>query len=233
MRFTSEIFLYRKGQVLEAASLNANFALSRFLLERGICGRLSSGIIDGLLLRAVEGSLWLEPGVFKLGECIGCLPERLPVELPAAHSMHRLWLKGSPNEWQLEWLPKDADSEGICVCALQFASRDLLTDSWLFSEGDAKECFKKIDSAGDVHLEYAMAASFGEQSSLLPALQRKLAPLARNGAMRMWLRSGLFLLEIYGLPKWEQALAKLGEELTGIQMKAKPVYEEEENLAID
>lgn len=92
MFFSSARVPYEKGMLLEAVKLNDDFALEHFLLRFSATSRCSDGIIGGMVIRAHESTLTLEPGVFKLGESLGWLRDPLVLEMPLRKVWCRLWL---------------------------------------------------------------------------------------------------------------------------------------------
>lgn len=237
MRFLSTHTTYQKGQVLDAGSLNDNLALGRFLGHEGYCGRLSDGVVNGLLVRKRGESLFITPGVFKLAGKVGWLRQALSLELPPAGVPAKLWLNQTDkeDEWSLEWHEKNEGHHGICLCALQLSDRKLLTDAWIFEDApvDVHLWHRKLNTTGDIHLEFTMAASLGQKPTLLPLLQHRLAAMTQNDNLRMWLLNGLWLMESLGVPSWEQGLERLHAEIAQLKEPARTGYNSEINLAID
>lgn len=217
MRFSSQWRPYVKGTLLEAARLNADFGLGHFVAEN-LAARFSDGILSGMLVRVRSDSLFLEPGLFRLGE-LAWLEGELALDFPPPDKWMRLWLKrdGSGRDFSLEWLPEKEEPENaLCLCRLHLTSAAVLRDCWLLDGGSPLEHGKWpriLEYAGSPQLEYAMAASMSGRPSLLPAIQRALAPERPQG-LRLAMLNGLFpLLDYFGASRWEDALAELANML--------------------
>lgn len=218
MRFACEWEPYAKGMLLEAARLNRDFRLGHFLAENMAAGR-SDGIISGLRTRVQDGTLYLEPGLFRLGG-LGWLREALPIDLPKPDAWVRLWLcrEGDDASFSLSWLPDtQAATKGLCLCRLQFTSASFLNDSWVVRGKNPENPGQWLDgltSAGFLQLEFAMAVSLASQPTLLPGIQRALAPHEPLG-LRLCMLNGLFpLLDHFtSATSWQEALESLARLL--------------------
>lgn len=224
MRFACEWEPYAKGMLLEAARLNRDFRLGHFLVENMVAGR-SDGILSGLRTRVQDGTLYLEPGLFRLGG-LGWLREALPIDLPEPDAWVRLWLyrEGDGGNFSLTWLPdKQENGEGLCLCRLHFTSASFLNDSWVVRGKMPENPGQWLDglrSAGFPQLEFAMGASVATQPTLLPCIQRALAPHEPLG-LRLCMLNGLFpLLDHFNsAASWQEALEEMARLLAPEERK--------------
>lgn len=217
MRFACEWEPYAKGMLLEAARLNRDFRLGHFLVENMATAR-SDGILSGLRTRVRDGTLYLEPGLFRLGG-LGWLREALPIDLPQPDDWVRLWLcrEGDGGSFSLTWLPDTQEAaKGLCLCRLHVTSASFLSDAWVVRgkiPENPSQWLDGLSSAGFPQLEYAMAASLASRPTLLPCIQRALAPGEPLG-LRLCMLNGSFPLLDYfnSAATWQEAL----EDLAGL-----------------
>lgn len=225
MRLETPSVRYRKGMLLEAAMLNRDFSLARFLLEKCATGRLSDGIVSGLEVRPLDGELILGSGVFKLAGALGWLQEDLALELPPQGEWRFLTVApAGENAWNIDWkIP--AASGDLVLCRLKILQpANLREPVYLRSEAPPSigAWLKYLQGVDYVQAEYAMAASFGERPTLLPVVQRFLARFAKSSDLKIQLLNGLFpMLDFYDADDWQKGLDALTSALTGAPPRAK------------
>lgn len=236
MRFSCEWEPYAKGMLLTAERLNEDFRLGRFLMENA-SARLSDGILSGLLTRVKEGVLYLEPGIFRLGG-LAWLTRPVPVELPPPDKWMRLWLRreSDAREFSLTWLPEaEQPRDALCLCRLHFTSVGILNDSWVLSgktPQGPEHWLSILEAAGSPQLEFAMAASLGARPTLLPCIQRALAPREPRN-LRFWLLNGLFpLLDHFDSVSWQDALKSLARLLQPNKGEREQTHTQEKRINI-
>lgn len=224
MRFACEWQPYAKGMLLEAGRLNKDFRLGHFLVENMAAIR-SDGILSGLRARVSDGTLYLEPGLFRLGG-LGWLSEALPVDLPPPDAWVRLWLcrESDNGSFSLIWLPDMQEpTKGLCLCRLHFTSASFLNDSWVvrgkIPESPA-QWLDGLSAAGFPQLEFAMAASLATRPTLLTCIQRALAP-RESLELRLCMLNGMFpLLDHFtSAASWQEALEELARLLAPEEKK--------------
>lgn len=222
MRIKAERTPYHTGMLLEAGMLNRDFALTHFLIEEYAFGKFSDGIISGLPVIARDGGLFLQKGVFKLNGRAGWLLEEMALEMPPERQTSYLCLsEESENTWQLEWKKSPANS--LTLCRTKLSEPAILRNSFHLSSGTipALENWQTYLNGPDyIQLEYAMAASHGAKPTLLPVLQRALAPFAKPKELKIWLINGLFpFMDYFCASSWQEGLDKLIESFTEGEIK--------------
>lgn len=223
MRIITEYGTYKKGMILEAARLNRDFALDRFLINQSL-ERLSDGIVSGLNTVARAGGLYLQKGVFRLDGAVGWLIEDMALDWPPEKQLCHLCLaRDEENVCQLSWQaePKNA----LVLCRVKILDRQNLRNS--FHLGGVKDPSlqnwltyqKGVDY---IQLEYAMAASCSKRPTLLPALQQALAPFVAWPDLKIWFMNGLFpMLDYFDAVSWQEALDSLASLLRGAPAQKK------------
>lgn len=218
MRFSCKWIPYAKGTLLESARLNRDFRLGHFLADNLVASR-SDGILSGLRVRVCGGALYLEPGLFRLGS-LAWLDTQMPIELPPVNEWRRLWLYPTDDAggFELDWLPDvEIARDGLCLCRLHCTSASILVDSWAVSgkeQDDPAHWLRSLTGAGTPQLEFAMGSSRGSRPTLLPCVQRGLAP-SEPITLKLCLLNGLFPLMDYfpDANSWQHALEKLAKLL--------------------
>lgn len=229
MRVIVEERPYKKGMVLEAAMLNRDFALDRFLLAESLA-RLSDGIVSGLNTVVRDGALVLERGVFRLDGALGWLLEDMELEWPPEKQLCQLCLaKETENVWKLAWQAEPGDA--LVLCRVKMLDRQNLRNS--FHRGGVKErglqnWLTYLKGVDYIQLEYAMAASCGKRPTLLPALLQTLAPFVKAPELKIWFMNGLFpMLDYFGVNNWQEALDSLAAEVRGAPQQKKAASDDE------
>lgn len=217
MRIDNAMQPYRKGMLLEAEMLNGDFSLDRFWLAQ-VCGRYSGGIINGMTVTARQCGLLLNPGLFQWEGRLGWLQKAMPLADPPAGQFLFLCVTPAGDDgWDLAW---EADpGSAMVLCRAKVLDMGGLRDSFcLTAQGkpDLENWLTYLRGVNYIQLEYAMAASRSARPSLLPQVQRLLAPFAKDDHMRLWLLNGsLPIMDYYNTAAWQDALDKLTASFSG------------------
>lgn len=214
---------YQKGMLLEAEMLNRDFSLTRFLVGECALADICDGIVSGMAVITRGGALFLQKGVFRINGRMGWLLDEMRLEMPPKKQTSFLCLlEDGENTWRLEW--KTDPGEGITLCRTTLFDPAMLRNSFHLSPESITSLEKwqtYLNAPDYIQLEYAMAASRGSKATLVPGLQRALAPFAKPPELRIWLINGLLpFMDYFAAGSWQEGLDKLLESFTEGEAKA-------------